>query len=87
MTAKIRFLREDGNDDPDADQWEDKMAKKYYDSLFREYAVCDLKHYKSGNVRRYCHHIPLTSQFNEVISSLLECTPTHNPIVCTTMAD
>ncbi|KAK7033327.1 folate-sensitive fragile site protein Fra10Ac1-domain-containing protein [Favolaschia claudopus] len=25
------------------------LATKYYDSLFREYAVCDLKHYKSGN--------------------------------------
>ncbi|KAJ7442456.1 folate-sensitive fragile site protein Fra10Ac1-domain-containing protein, partial [Mycena latifolia] len=27
----------------------EQLAAKYYDSLFREYAVCDLKHYKSGN--------------------------------------
>ncbi|KAI0787479.1 folate-sensitive fragile site protein Fra10Ac1, partial [Fomes fomentarius] len=26
-----------------------RLAKKYYSSLYREYAVCDLKHYKSGN--------------------------------------
>ncbi|KAI0342687.1 hypothetical protein BDW22DRAFT_1484270 [Trametopsis cervina] len=41
-----KFLREDGNNEH---TWEDKLAQKYYDSLFREYAVCDLKHYKSGN--------------------------------------
>ncbi|KAI0303607.1 folate-sensitive fragile site protein Fra10Ac1-domain-containing protein [Multifurca ochricompacta] len=29
--------------------WNDQLAQKYYDSLFREFAVCDLKHYKSGN--------------------------------------
>lgn len=46
-----RFLREEGGEDANADQWGEKMAKKYYDNLFREYAVCDLKHYKSGNVR------------------------------------
>ena len=31
--------------------WEDQLAEKYYESLYREFAVCDLKHYKSGNVR------------------------------------
>ena len=30
--------------------WNDQLAQKYYDNLFREFAVCDLKHYKSGNV-------------------------------------
>lgn len=29
--------------------WEDQLAEKYYESLYREFAVCDLKHYKSGN--------------------------------------
>lgn len=46
-----RFLREDETEGSQTDKWEEKLAKKYYDSLFREYAVCDLKHYKSGNVR------------------------------------
>lgn len=31
--------------------WDDRLAKKYYSALYREYAVCDLKHYKTGNVR------------------------------------
>ena len=33
-----------------ATSWEDRLAQKYYESLYREFAVCDLKHYKSGNV-------------------------------------
>ena len=55
-----RFLREDGDDDGKASTWEDKVAQKYYDSLFREYAVCDLKHYKSGNVRFQSFYIPIS---------------------------
>ena len=43
-----RFLRDEDEKDL---TWEDQMAKKYYDNLYREFAVCDLKHYKSGNVR------------------------------------
>ncbi|KAI0696914.1 folate-sensitive fragile site protein Fra10Ac1-domain-containing protein [Cytidiella melzeri] len=43
-----RFLREDDND-AKPHTWEDQVAQKYYERLFREYAVCDLKHYKSGN--------------------------------------
>jgi hypothetical protein len=43
-----RFLRDD---DPGVSKtWEAQLAKKYEDSLFKEFAVCDLKHYKSGNV-------------------------------------
>lgn len=43
-----RFLRDD---DERAASWDEQLAGKYYDSLYREFAVCDLKHYKSGNVR------------------------------------
>lgn len=43
----FRFLRDEDEKDL---SWDDQVAKKYYSSLFREYAVCDLKHYKSGNV-------------------------------------
>jgi len=51
-----RFLREDDEDEGTL-TWEEKLASKYYSSLYREFAVCDLKHYKSGNVRpiyRFC---------------------------------
>ncbi|KAJ7707345.1 folate-sensitive fragile site protein Fra10Ac1-domain-containing protein [Mycena rosella] len=46
LKASHKFLRED---DDRATSWDEQLAAKYYDSLFREYAVCDLKHYKSGN--------------------------------------
>lgn len=46
LKASHKFLRE--NEDPAS--WNDQLAQKYYDTLFREFAVCDLKHYKSGNV-------------------------------------
>ena len=46
-----RFLREEDEKDGKHLSWDDQVAKKYYSSLYREYAVCDLKHYKSGNVR------------------------------------
>ncbi|KZV90580.1 hypothetical protein EXIGLDRAFT_750535 [Exidia glandulosa HHB12029] len=45
LKASHRFLRADGQT---AQSWEDKVAQKYEESLFREFAMCDLKHYKSG---------------------------------------
>ncbi|KIM84211.1 hypothetical protein PILCRDRAFT_818545 [Piloderma croceum F 1598] len=46
LKASHKFLRED--DDKNL-TWDDKVAQKYYSNLYREFAVCDLKHYKSGN--------------------------------------
>jgi hypothetical protein len=51
LTRRYRFLRADDEGARDL-SWNDKVAKKYYDSLYKEFAVCDLKHYKSGNVRQ-----------------------------------
>lgn len=53
LKASHKFLREDEEDAAEAPNasWNDQLAQKYYGSLFREFAVCDLKHYKSGNVR------------------------------------
>ncbi|KAJ7757793.1 folate-sensitive fragile site protein Fra10Ac1-domain-containing protein [Mycena maculata] len=48
LKASHKFLRE-GDDNGKPLSWDEQLASKYYDSLFREYAVCDLKHYKSGN--------------------------------------
>jgi len=47
LKARHRFLREDKEQNEAS--WEDQLAKKYYSNLYREYAVCDLKHYKTGN--------------------------------------
>ena len=54
LKASHKFLREgqDAVSEPHNrnGSWNDQVAQKYYDTLFREFAVCDLKHYKSGNV-------------------------------------
>jgi len=50
LKASHKFLREE-DDKGQPLSWDEQLASKYYDSLFREYAVYDLKHYKSGNVR------------------------------------
>ncbi|KAF8150718.1 folate-sensitive fragile site protein Fra10Ac1-domain-containing protein, partial [Crassisporium funariophilum] len=46
LKASHKFLRDE---DEKASSWDEKLAEKYYSSLYREFAVCDLKHYKSGN--------------------------------------
>ncbi|KAK7460400.1 hypothetical protein VKT23_009122 [Stygiomarasmius scandens] len=48
LKSSHKFLREDDEDEGTL-TWEEKLASKYYSSLYREFAVCDLKHYKSGN--------------------------------------
>lgn len=50
-----QFIRdEDDDDNSRTDQrnrsWEDKLALSWYSKLFREYALCDLTHYKAGGV-------------------------------------
>lgn len=30
--------------------WEQRLAKKYYDQLFKEYALCELSRYKQGHI-------------------------------------
>lgn len=38
----------DGTDTPDT--WEQELAKKYFDKLFKEYCICDLSRYKENKV-------------------------------------
>ncbi|ORY98581.1 folate-sensitive fragile site protein Fra10Ac1-domain-containing protein [Syncephalastrum racemosum] len=42
-----RFLPPENGDDLD---WEQRLAKKYHDQLFKEYAICELKYYKEGKI-------------------------------------
>lgn len=42
-----RFLW-DEDDTPES--WETKLAKKYYDKLFKEYCICDLSRYKENKI-------------------------------------
>ncbi|GAA5882077.1 hypothetical protein JCM16303_005592 [Sporobolomyces ruberrimus] len=36
--------------DPATLSWEDQLASKYYDSLFKEFAIVNLKHWRSGQI-------------------------------------
>ncbi|KWU47279.1 hypothetical protein RHOSPDRAFT_30695 [Rhodotorula sp. JG-1b] len=49
LQERHQFVR-DSRVDPSTLPWEDQLASKFYDSLFKEYAVVNLKHYKSGAV-------------------------------------
>ncbi|KAG0740787.1 hypothetical protein G6F61_010738 [Rhizopus arrhizus] len=42
-----KFVR---SSNEEAETWEQRVAKKYYDTLFKEYAICELKYYKEGKI-------------------------------------
>ncbi|KAI8970438.1 folate-sensitive fragile site protein Fra10Ac1-domain-containing protein [Mycotypha africana] len=44
-----KFVRSDSEDEDEL-SWEERVAKKYYDRLFKEYAICELKYYKEGRI-------------------------------------
>jgi protein FRA10AC1 len=44
-----RFLWEDQASTAEV-TWEQQLAKKYYDKLFKEYTICDLIRYKENKV-------------------------------------
>ncbi|CAO0797058.1 unnamed protein product [Mucor circinelloides] len=43
-----KFVRSDVDDEDLT--WGQRVAKKYYDKLFKEYAICELKYYKEGKI-------------------------------------
>lgn len=42
-----RFL---WDNDSEPNTWEERLARKYYDKLFKEYCICDLAYYKENKV-------------------------------------
>jgi len=49
ITENHQFLWEEDENDA-AKTWEQKLAKKYWDKLFKEYAICDLTRYKENKI-------------------------------------
>lgn len=46
-----RFLWEEEDEEAaDGDSWGKRLAKKYYDKLFKEYGICDLSKYKENKI-------------------------------------
>ncbi|KAI0701905.1 folate-sensitive fragile site protein Fra10Ac1-domain-containing protein [Cerioporus squamosus] len=78
LKSSHKFLREDTEEEEAKLSWDDKLAKKYYSSLYREYAVCDLKHYKSGNFAlRWRTESEVLSGAGETTCGNTRC-PLHN---------
>ena len=44
------FVRDDDADAENARRWETRMARRYYDALHKEYAICDLSRWREGAV-------------------------------------
>lgn len=47
IRSNHRFL---WDDDTEPEDWENRLAKKYYSKLFKEYCICDLSHYKDNKI-------------------------------------
>eukprot|EP00775_Hariotina_reticulata_P006963 gene6962-biopygen8763 len=45
-----RFLRGPADDDQAADSWGVRLAKRYYDRLFKEFAIADMSRYKESKI-------------------------------------
>lgn len=53
MKSDLTILREHHRflwDHEDHDSWELRLARRYYDRLFKEYVLCDLTGYRKGHV-------------------------------------
>ncbi|KAJ3182976.1 hypothetical protein HDU87_007398 [Geranomyces variabilis] len=50
LKSKHRFLRSDADDETLSSSWASRVAKKYYDRLFKEYCLADLSRYKSSQL-------------------------------------
>ncbi|KZP00584.1 hypothetical protein CALVIDRAFT_524876 [Calocera viscosa TUFC12733] len=46
----LKAAHRDENEDLTRLEYADQLAVKYYSSLFKEFVICDLKHYKSGSI-------------------------------------
>jgi protein FRA10AC1 len=45
--ANLKFI---WNEEDKPKNWEERLAKKYYDKLFREYCICDLSRFKENKI-------------------------------------
>ena len=43
-----RFVRDDSYDEQHCDDWRLRLARRYYNNLYKEYGIIDLSRYKEG---------------------------------------
>ncbi|GAA6062438.1 hypothetical protein JCM10212_003312 [Sporobolomyces blumeae] len=65
--------------DPATLSWEDRLAAKYYDSLFKEFAIVNLKHWRTGAVAlRWRTEDEVLSGIGHLTCASMRC-PHHEP--------
>ncbi|KAI5741073.1 hypothetical protein M8J76_010084 [Diaphorina citri] len=67
------------NESSEPSTWEEQLAKKYYDKLFKEYCICDLSRYKYNQVAmRWQTEPELCSGKGQFICGEKKCTEQTN---------
>jgi protein FRA10AC1 len=44
------FVRDDEVDEANKEDWKTRISRRYYDKLYKEYAIIDLSRYESGEI-------------------------------------
>ena len=80
-----RFLWE-AEDEAGADvTWGRRLARKYYDKLFKEYAICDLRRYQENKVRHFVSKLWFSSfrlSFNLTFQATLKYSQNTGSVCC-----
>ena len=50
LIKKHQFVRDDLYDEDNKGDWELRLARRYYDRLFKEYAILSLERYKENKI-------------------------------------
>ena len=50
LEEQHQFVRDDDDDEANAGDWGVRMARKYWNKLFKEYAICDLTLFQTGKI-------------------------------------
>ncbi|KAG7571331.1 hypothetical protein FFLO_00683 [Filobasidium floriforme] len=76
--GKTEFIRE--GEDPKDVTWEERIARAYESKLFKEFALIDLKHYKTKRIAlRWRTAEEVVGAIGEETCGSLRC-PYHNPL-------
>nr|CAG8434013.1 9065_t:CDS:2 [Entrophospora candida] len=74
-----KFIRDDEEENEEKLSWEQRIAKKYYDKLFKEYCIVELKYYKEGKIAlRWRIEKEVISGKGQFICASTKCSDTND---------
>ncbi|ORX87509.1 hypothetical protein BCR32DRAFT_215295, partial [Anaeromyces robustus] len=77
LKKEFKFIRTEK--DNDNSTWEKRIAKKYYDKLYKEYCLANLKYYKEGKIAlRWRIERELISGKGQFICGNVDCSESEN---------